>query len=96
MSGTDDLTYLSYQTARPRPSEDFPGAVEERLFYVEVSDVIFYDTSGMRLGKQEIIPDLTPKQTASIMLKRRARKKNSDFNRRLDYPEVSTKSTPAM
>jgi hypothetical protein len=51
---------------------------------------ILFDMSGMRLGKTEIIPSLTPKQTASIMPKRRAGKKNSDFNRRLDYPNVST------
>jgi hypothetical protein len=42
--------------------------------------VIPFDMSGMRLGKTEIIPSLTPKQTASIMLKRRAGNKNSDFN----------------
>jgi hypothetical protein len=43
---------------------------------------------GQRLGKQEIIPTLTPKQTASIMLMRRAGVKNSDFNGRLVYPRT--------
>jgi len=58
------------------------------LFCVDWNDVILFDMSGMRLGKTEIMPSLTPKQTASIMQKRRAGKKNSDFNRRLDYPKV--------
>ena len=58
------------------------------MFCVEGNDVILFDISGMRLGKTEIIPSLTPKQTASIMLKRRAGVKNSDFNRRLVYPRT--------
>jgi hypothetical protein len=31
------------------------------LFCVEGNDVILFDISGMRLGKTEIIPSLTPK-----------------------------------
>ena len=50
--------------------------------------LILYDMCGMRLGKQAVFPNLTPKQTASMMLKRRAGKRNSDFGRRLDYPKV--------
>lgn len=87
MSGTD-LTYVTYQTARPRPSEGFPGAIEEGLFAVEGNTVILYDMQGQRLAKQEVFKDLTPKQTAAIMLKRRAGTRNSDFNRRLVYPKV--------
>lgn len=88
MSGTDDLTYVTYQVSRPRPSEGFPGATEEGLFTVEGDTLILYSMDGQRLGKQEIFPNLTPKQTAAIMLKRRAGVKNSDFNRRLNYPRV--------
>ena len=36
-------------------------------------------------ARQKIIPSLTPKQTASIMLKRRAGVKNTDFNRKIVY-----------
>jgi len=84
----DDLTYVTYQTARPRPSEGFPGAIEEGQFCVEGNEVILYDMQGQRLGKQEIFRDLRPKQTAAIMLKRRAGTRNSDFNRRLVYPRT--------
>jgi hypothetical protein len=42
------------------------------LFAVEGDTVILYSMDGQRLGKQEIFPNLTAKQTTSIMLKRRA------------------------
>ena len=58
------------------------------MYAVEGGSVILYDMTGQRLAKQEIFPNLTPKQTASIMLKRRAGMKNSDFNRRLVYPRT--------
>ena len=58
------------------------------MFAVEGNEVILYSMEGQRLGKQEIFPNLTPKQTAAIMLKRRAGTRNGDFNRRLNYPKV--------
>ena len=58
------------------------------MFCVEGNDVILFDISGMRLGKTEIIPASLRNKQRRIMLKRRAGKKNSDFNRRLDYPKV--------
>jgi hypothetical protein len=86
VSGVDDLTYVTFQTARPRG--DFPGSIEEGQFCVENGSVVLYDMTGMRIGKQEITPPLSARQTASIMLKRRAGQPNSDFNRRLLYPKV--------
>jgi hypothetical protein len=84
----DDLEYVTFQTARPRPSDGFPGQIEEGQFALEGNNVILYSMDGQRIAKQEIFPNLTPKQTASIMLKRRAGVRNSDFNRRISYPKV--------
>ncbi len=78
-----DLTYVTFQTARPKG--DFPGAIEEGQFAVEGNVVLLYDMNGMQIAKQEIYPTLTPKQTASIMLKRRAGVRSSDFNRKINY-----------
>lgn len=83
------LTYVTFQTAKPRPSEGFPGQIEEGMFAVEGNTVILYSMEGERLAKQEIFKDLTPRQTAAIMLKRRAGVRNTDFNRRLIYPRTN-------
>ncbi len=83
--GDDGLTYVTYETARPKG--DFPGSVEEGWFCVEDNSVVLYDTSKARVDKLELIPHLTPRQQAAIMLKRRAGMRNTDFNRRLSYPK---------
>ncbi len=85
MAGDDGLTYVTYETARPRG--DFPGSIEEGWFCVEDGEVILYDASRMRVSKHALIPNLTPRQVAAIMLKRRAGIRNTDFNRKLIYPE---------
>jgi hypothetical protein len=82
----DDLQYVTFQTARPnRDPEVFPGRIEEGLYCVEGNCVLLYSMDGQRIDKQEIFPNLSPKQTASIMLKRRAGMRNSDFNRKIHY-----------
>jgi hypothetical protein len=82
----NDLQTVVIELERPRPSQGFNGRVAEAQFCVEDNHILLYDMNGCRIAREPIPKDLTSREAAALMLRRRERIRNNSFSRHIVYP----------
>ena len=84
------LQPITIQTAKPRPSERFYGAVAEGKYAEVDGGVQLYSMDDRSLGRKyfrKIVPPLNARETAAILLRSKVDWKSSSFGRQLIYPK---------
>ena len=84
------LQHIIVQVARPRPSAQFYGRVEEAKYSEDDGFVQLYSMEDRSLGRKfrrKIVPPLNARETAAILLRSKVDWRSSSFNRKIIYPK---------
>jgi hypothetical protein len=87
MVAVPEIHKLIVQTHRPKSSSQYPYGRVIEGWWIEKDGYVWMTTeSGVRTGEERKLEEgVEPKIIAMLLMKSLDGKRNSDFNRRLDY-----------